>query len=131
LLFLVAVLTSLTQRGIATVANAEQTLLYWRLGKRIRTEVLGGDRAIYGGQIVVTVSRQLETEFGKGFGEKNVRRMVQFAEVFPDEAIVVSLLQQLGWAHFLALLPIKEPLAIELAREQEARSGNDKEITGT
>lgn len=96
---------------VATVANAEQTLLYWRLGKRIRTEVLGGDRATYGGQIVVTVSRQLETEFGKGFGEKNVRRMVQFAEVFPDEQIVVSLLQQLGWAHFLALLPIKDPLA--------------------
>jgi hypothetical protein len=80
---------------VATVANAEQTLLYWRLGKRIRTEVLGGDRAAYGGQIVVSVSRQLEAEFGKGFGEKNVRRMVQFAEVFPDEEIVVSLLQRL------------------------------------
>jgi hypothetical protein len=82
------------RRRVATVANAEQTLLYWRLGKRIRTEVLGGDRAAYGGQIVVSVSRQLEAEFGKGFGEKNVRRMVQFAKVFPDEEIVVSLLQQ-------------------------------------
>ena len=58
------------RRRVATVANAEQTLLYWRLGKRIRTEVLGGDRAAYGGQIVVSVSRQLEAEFGKGFGEK-------------------------------------------------------------
>jgi hypothetical protein len=47
---------------VATVANAEQTLLYWRLGKRIRTEVLGGDRAIYGGQIVVSVSREYLTE---------------------------------------------------------------------
>ena len=46
-----------------------------------------------------------------------MRRMVQFAEVFPDEAIVVSLLQQLGWAHFLALLPIKEPLAREFYAE--------------
>ena len=102
---------------VATVANAEQTLLYWRLGRRIRTEVLGGDRAAYGGQIVVSVSRQLETEFGKGFGEKNVRRMVQFAEVFPDEQIVASLIQQLGWAHFLALLPIKHPLAREFYAE--------------
>jgi predicted nuclease of restriction endonuclease-like (RecB) superfamily len=105
------------RRRVATVANAEQTLLYWRLGKRIRTEVLGGDRATYGGQIVVSVSRQLEMEFGKGFGEKNVRRMVQFAEVFPDEQIVVSLLQHLGWAHFLALLPIKDPLAREFYAE--------------
>jgi hypothetical protein len=71
------------RRRVATVANAEQTLLYWRLGKRIHTEVLGNERATYGGQIVVSVSRQLEMEFGRGFGEKNVRRMVQFAEVFP------------------------------------------------
>lgn len=105
------------RRRVAMAVNAEQTLLYWRIGRRVNIEILGGDRAAYGGQIVVTVSRQLETEFGKGFGEKNVRRMVQFAEVFPDEAIVASLLQQLGWTHFLALLPIKDPLAREFYAE--------------
>ncbi|MFZ3208906.1 MAG: PDDEXK nuclease domain-containing protein [Geobacteraceae bacterium] len=105
------------RQRVATVANAEQTLLYWRMGRRIRIEVLGGDRAVYGGQIVVTVSRQLETEFGTGFGEKNVRRMVQFAELFPDEEIVVSLVQQLSWSHFIEILPIKEPLAREFYAE--------------
>lgn len=102
---------------VATVANAEQTLLYWRMGRRLSTEVLGGDRAAYGEQIVATVSRQLESEFGKGFGEKNVRRMIQFAELFPDEQIVVSLLQQLGWSHFIEILPIKTPLAREFYAE--------------
>ena len=46
-----------------------------------------------------------------------MRRMVQFAELFPDEDIVVSLVQHLGWSHFLALLPIKDPLAREYYAE--------------
>ena len=35
---------------------------------------------------------------------------MQFAEVFPEEEIVVSLIRQLSWTHFIALLPIKNPL---------------------
>jgi hypothetical protein len=30
--------------------------------------------------------------------------MIQFAEVFPDREIVVSLMRQLTWTHFLALI---------------------------
>ncbi|HMD98247.1 MAG TPA: DUF1016 N-terminal domain-containing protein [Terriglobia bacterium] len=30
------------------------------------------------------LSAQLEQEFGRGFGEKNLRRMIQFAEAYPD-----------------------------------------------
>lgn len=30
---------------------------------------------------------KLVAEFGRGFTEKNPRRMMQFAEAFPDEAI--------------------------------------------
>lgn len=105
------------RQRVATVANAEQTLLYWRLGGHIRSKVLGDDRATYGEQIVVTVSRQLETEFGKGFGEKNVRRMIQFSELFPDQQIIVSLVQQLSWSHFIEILPIKAPLAREFYAE--------------
>ncbi|GAM09123.1 putative protein [Geobacter sp. OR-1] len=105
------------RQRVATAANAEQTLLYWRLGKRLRTEVLGDNRAVYGEQIVATVSRQLETEFGKGFGEKSVRRMIQFAELFQDEQIIVSLIKQLSWSHFIEILPIKQPLAREFYAE--------------
>ena len=43
-----------------------------------------------------------------GFGE--LRRMVQFAATYPDEPIVVTLSRQLSWSHFLALLPLKDPL---------------------
>jgi hypothetical protein len=55
--------------------------------------------------------------YGKGFAEKNLRRMVQFAEVFPDGDIVVSLIRQLSWTHFIALIPLKQPLEREFYAE--------------
>nr|WP_295929792.1 YhcG family protein [uncultured Dyadobacter sp.] len=54
------------------------------------------------------MSRQLETEYGKSFSEKSLRRMIQFAELFPEEQIVVSLIRQLGWTHIIAVLPIQD-----------------------
>ena len=96
------------RRSVATTINAGLTLLYWRIGKRIVDEVLGKELAAYGQQIVVSVARQLVEEYGPSFGEKNLRRMMQFAEVFPEEEIVVSLIRQLSWTHFIALIPLKE-----------------------
>jgi len=89
--------------------NASHTVMYWRIGRRIHSEILGHERAGYGERIVVTLSRQLVAEYGRGFEEKNLRRMVQFAEVFPLEEIVVSLVRHLSWNHFLALIPVKDP----------------------
>jgi predicted nuclease of restriction endonuclease-like (RecB) superfamily len=56
------------------------------------------------------VSAQLVKEFGTGFSEKNLRRMVQFAEAFPEEQIVVTLSRQLGWSHFVAIIPLDDNL---------------------
>jgi hypothetical protein len=47
------------QRQTAVVVNMRLTLLYWQIGRRIRQEVLNSERAAYGEQILVTVSRQL------------------------------------------------------------------------
>jgi predicted nuclease of restriction endonuclease-like (RecB) superfamily len=99
------------RRSTASAVNAGLTLLYWRIGHRIRTEVLGGKRAGYGEEIVPVLARQLADEYGRSFEEKNLRRMIQFAEVYPDQEIVVSLIRQLSWTHFLVLLPLKEPVA--------------------
>lgn len=105
------------RRQVAVAANAALTTLYWQLGHRVRTEILKGRRAEYGAQIVTAVGRQLEARHGRGFGEKNLRRMVQFAEVFPDPKIVAALLRQLGWSHFTLLIPIKDPLKREFYAE--------------
>ena len=63
------------------------------------------ERAEYGQKIVATVSRQLALDYGKGFSEKSLRRMMQFAEVFPDEQIILSLTRQLTWTHFMVTDP--------------------------
>ncbi len=95
----------------AVAVNATLTLMYWRIGQRIRSEVLGGERAGYGEQIVSTLSGELSAEFGRSFSEKNLRHMLRFAEAFPDEAIVSTLSRQLAWSHFLELIYLKEPAA--------------------
>ncbi len=98
------------RKQVSVAANAALTGLYWQLGHRVRTEVLEGRRATYGAEIVAAVSRQLESRFGRGFGEKNLRRMVQFATAFPDGEIVAALRRQLTWGHFKLLVPVKDPL---------------------
>jgi predicted nuclease of restriction endonuclease-like (RecB) superfamily len=88
--------------------------LYWQIGKRINQEMIQYERnEKYGKQIVATLWRQLETEYGSSFSEKNLRRMMQFATVFQDEKIVVSLIRQLSWSHIKELIPISEKLKRE------------------
>lgn len=85
-------------------------MLYWQIGNRISKEILKGDRATYGAEILPTLSAKLVREYGNGFNVKNLHRMIQFAEIFHDEQIVVTLLRQLSWSHFLSLIPLKDPL---------------------
>ncbi|MGO9200831.1 MAG: PDDEXK nuclease domain-containing protein [Limisphaerales bacterium] len=97
---------------VAQTVNAGLVTLHWEIGHRIRKDILNEKRAEYGEQIVSALGTRLTTEFGRGFAEKNLRRMLQFAEVFPDRKIVVSLIRQLSWTHFLRLIPIDYPLKL-------------------
>lgn len=99
---------------VAATANYELTMMYWHIGERINREVLGYQRAEYGKQIVSTVSTQLQAEFGKkGFEERTIRRMMQFAQMFPDIQIVSPLVSKLSWSHFLIVMPLKDELQRE------------------
>jgi DUF1016 N-terminal domain len=102
---------------VATVANSTQTLLYWHVGRRLLKENLQDGRAAYGKRILVTVSQELKAGFGNGFSCAALTRMVCFAEAFVDEAIVVTLSQQLSWSHFLAILPMKDTLTRDFYAE--------------
>jgi predicted nuclease of restriction endonuclease-like (RecB) superfamily len=95
---------------LAIAVNSTLTLLYWNIGQRIRNEVLQGERAVYGEQIVSTLARQLESDYGRGFSSKNLRHMLRFAEVFPEEEIVSAARRQLTWTHLKALIYIDDPL---------------------
>jgi hypothetical protein len=71
------------REGVAQAVNSGLTLLYWQIGNRIRREVLREKRAGYGEAILQTLSAKLTVGFGRGFAEKSLRRMVQFARLFP------------------------------------------------
>ncbi len=99
---------------VASTVNSELTMMYWHIGERINRDVLGNQRAEYGKQIVSTVSTQLQEEYGaKGFDEKNIRRMMQFAQMIPDSQIVVTLSRQLSWSHFVVVISLNDDLQRE------------------
>lgn len=102
---------------VAQTASTTLSMLYWHVGLRVRREVLKNERAEYGERIVSTLSTQLVTEYGQAFGTRSLRRMVQFAEAFPDEAVVATLSQQLSWSHFVEILPLKAALEREYYAE--------------
>lgn len=95
---------------VSQTVNTELTLMYWHIGKRINEEVLKQERAEYGKAIVSTLSRQLTEEYGKGYTEKGLWRMIQFQECFPDVEIVATLSRQLSWSHFVEIIPLKTDL---------------------
>ncbi len=121
---------------VASTANAELTMMYWHIGERVNREILGNQRAEYGKQIVASVARQLQEDFGtKGFEKSSITRMMKFAMLFPDEQIVARAAQQLSWSHFVEVLPLKDDLQrvfyiTMAASERWSRDHLRKEIDG-
>ena len=121
---------------VAATANYELTMMYWHIGERINREVLNNQRAEYGKQIVAQVARQLQEEYGsKGFDEKSIRRMMQFANLFAEEQIVAQAARKLSWSHFIEVLPLKDDLQREfyITMAASGKWGRDrlrKEIDG-
>ena len=103
---------SAKQRAVVAV-NVKLTLLYWQVGKRIADEVLGGERAEYGKQVMSSLAQQLTLDYGKGWSKRNLAQMVKFSEIFPDFQIVQTLSAQLSWSHFTYLVTIADPLKQE------------------
>ena len=84
---------------VAATANYELTAMYWHIGYRINRDVLNNERAEYGKQIVSQVATQLQQEYEtKSFDLRNIQRMMQFAQTFPDFQIVAPLVSKLSWS---------------------------------
>ncbi|GHU09033.1 hypothetical protein FACS1894158_18520 [Betaproteobacteria bacterium] len=95
------------RQQIAARANSAMTLIYWQIGERINLEVLRRQRADYGKRVIATLSQKLVMAYGRGFEQRNLRRMMQFSKEFPNPEIVATLSTQLSWSHIIELLPVK------------------------
>ena len=95
---------------VAQNLNGELVLTYWRVGRRLREETIGEDRATYGGEVVKTVAGSLTADYGRGYNKRNLYYMMRFADVFPDAEIVHALRARLTWTHLRELISIEDPL---------------------
>lgn len=113
-------LIAATRSRMSATINAELTLLYWRIGTRIGAEILRGQRAEYGAEVVATLSRELTEEYGRGWSKRQLHNCLRLAEVFPDEAIMHTLCAQFNWSHIRLLMyigdPVKREFYIEIGR---------------
>lgn len=110
-----------SRQRLAGAVNAELTRLYWAVGQRLATEVLGGERAQYGSQLLEQLGQQLSQEFGRGFEARNLRRMVKFAHAFPGAEIVSTLSTKLSWSHMVAIVALKNPQARQFYAQHAAQ----------
>lgn len=95
---------------VAAAVNQELSWLYWQVGRRIRDDVLQGQRAEYGKQVLATLARRLTQLYGKGWSEQQLRHCLRAAETFPDEAIFSALRRELSWTHIKTLIYLDDAL---------------------
>lgn len=120
------------KQNVAVVVNATTTNLYWNIGDRINSNILGNKRAEYGKEVVKSLSKHLTKEYGIGWSEKQLRHCIRIAETFPDKEIVYALSRQLCWTHFRTIMYLKDELRREFYIEMtklenwNTRTLNDK-----
>ncbi|KAE9535419.1 PDDEXK nuclease domain-containing protein [Ursidibacter arcticus] len=101
------ILTMARQQAYSAI-NSAMVEAYWRIGERIvQEEQFGKERADYGKEIIKQLSIELTREFGKGFGERNIRNFRQFYLMFSDLKIWKTLFSKLSWSHFHRVLKIQ------------------------
>jgi len=84
----------------------QRVLMYWRLGERIFVEEQQGkDRAEYGEYLIKYLAKEIEPEFGSGFGIRQLELCRQFYRKYP---IANALRSQLNWHQYRLLIRIDD-----------------------
>ncbi|GHT11658.1 hypothetical protein AGMMS4956_05040 [Bacteroidia bacterium] len=94
------ILTSARTKAYAAV-NFAMVEAYWFIGKQIMEAQGNSERAEYGEQLLKYLSEQLTRDFGKGFEERELRKIRQFYLTFP---IRDALRPELGWTHYRLIM---------------------------
>ena len=76
----ISALIEQSRRIIFAQANSTNVMHFWEIGKTVNNNILKNKRADYGKRIVPDVASRLVEKYGRNYEEKNLRRMLQFAE---------------------------------------------------
>lgn len=80
--------------------------MYWTIGKRIvEKEQQGKGRAEYGTYLIKNLAKEIEPEYGSGFGERQLKFCRQFYNTYP---IGNALRSQLNWSQYRMLIQIPD-----------------------
>ena len=97
------------RRTAYKAVNFAMVTAYWNVGRLIvEDEQKGHIRAEYGKAILADLSKRLTDEFGKGFDERELRRIRQFYLVFPKWD---ALRPELTWTHYRLLIRVQNEQA--------------------
>lgn len=102
-----------SRQQLAISVNSAISLLYWQIGTRINEDILHNQRAEYGKEVIASLARELELIYGKGWGEKQLRQNMKFAQVFQEKEIIYTLCRELSWSHIRLIMYIEDPLKRE------------------
>ncbi len=116
-------LVSEAKTTVVTQVNQILSLTYWYIGGRIQNQILQDKRAEYGEATIKKLAENLTTDFGKGFGYRNLLRMVKFYKSFPEENIVTTLSSQLSWSHFVEIIKIENEIQREFYAKMSSNEG--------
>lgn len=107
-------------------ANSTMVQAYWHIGQQIiEVEQQGATRAKYGESLLAVLSERLTKDFGKGFGERELRKIRQFYLSF---SIRDSLRPELSWTHYRKLVSVENEQA-RMWYMNEAANENCREKT--
>lgn len=89
-------------------------LTYWNVGRRIvEEEQQGYARASYGKGLIPALADRLTTEYGSGYGRRNLAYYRKFYLEFRDSEILHTRVQNLNWSHIRRILSVSNPEARE------------------
>ena len=103
----VAELLKEARKSVVQAVNKTMVYTYFEIGRMIVEEEQNGkERAEYGKQILKELSKRLNTEFGKGFSQRNLEQMRQFYLIY-SKTQTLSAEFNLSWSHYLKLMRIE------------------------
>ena len=89
--------------------NRELVIANWEIGKHIvEFEQNGKEKADYGSSLLTNLSKDLKSNYGKGFGKSNIYLCRQFYLKYP---IFQTVSGKLSWSHYAELLTVSDDLA--------------------